>query len=108
MTDASNPPASPSDPNNTLLRNLEGMSFVMEVPVELTVELGRRNIRIGEVLRLGPGSVLELTKTNGDPLDIYVNNRLVARGEAVVVGERYGVRLTEVISTETSAKGEER
>ena len=42
MTDASNPPASPSDPNNTLLRNLEGMSFVMEVPVELTVELGRR------------------------------------------------------------------
>jgi flagellar motor switch protein FliN len=94
-----------SDANSSLLRNLEGMSFVMEVPVELTVELGRRNNRIGEVLRLGPGAVLELTKVNGEPLDIYVNNRLVARGEAVVVGERYGVRLTEVIVTEATPKG---
>lgn len=102
--------SSGSDTNGSLLRNLEGMSFVMEVPVELTVELGRRNIRIGEVLRLGPGAVLELTKANGEPLDIYVNNRLVARGEAVVVGERYGVRLTEVIVAEPSPKsgGEER
>jgi flagellar motor switch protein FliN len=99
--------ASSSDANGSLLRSLEGMSFVMEVPVELTVELGRRNIRIGEVLRLGPGAVLELTKANGEPLDIYVNNRLVARGEAVVVGERYGVRLTEVIVTESSTKGGE-
>jgi flagellar motor switch protein FliN/FliY len=69
----------------------------MDVPVELTVELGRKHVRIGEVLRLGPGSVLELSKSNGEPLDIYVNNRLIARGEAVVVGERYGIRLTEVM-----------
>lgn len=78
-----------------------GMSFVMDVPVELTIELGRRNMRIAEVLRLGPGSVLELDKVSGEPLDIYVNNRLIARGEAVVVGERYGVRLTEVLVGET-------
>jgi flagellar motor switch protein FliN/FliY len=87
------------------LRGIEGLNFVMDVPVELTVELGRRNVRIGEVLRLGPGSVLELTKANGDPLDIYVNNRLIARGEAVVVGERYGVRLTEVLVSDGSVRG---
>jgi flagellar motor switch protein FliN/FliY len=76
---------------------LDTLGFVMDVPVEVTVELGRKNLRIGDVLRLGPGSVLELGKANGEPLDIFVNNRLVARGEAVVVGERYGVRLTEVL-----------
>ncbi|MBN1606952.1 MAG: flagellar motor switch protein FliN [Polyangiaceae bacterium] len=69
----------------------------MDVPVELTVELGRKKTRIGDVLRLGPGSVIELNKGNGEPLDIYVNDRLVARAEAVVVGERYGVRITEVL-----------
>ncbi|HLV20007.1 MAG TPA: flagellar motor switch protein FliN [Polyangiaceae bacterium] len=79
------------------LRSIDSLGFVMDVPVELTVELGRKHAKIGEVLRLGPGSVLELDKLNGDPLDIYVNNRLVARGEAVVVGERYGIRLTEVM-----------
>lgn len=77
-----------------------GMSFVMDVPVELTIELGRRQMRIADVLRLGPGSVLELDKVSGEPLDIYVNNRLIARGEAVVIGERYGVRLTEVLVAE--------
>jgi flagellar motor switch protein FliN len=87
------------------VRGIDGLSFVMDVPVELTVELGRKNVRIGEVLRLGPGSVLELTKANGDPLDIFVNNRLIARGEAVVVGERYGVRLTEVMVTDGGLRG---
>jgi flagellar motor switch protein FliN/FliY len=81
----------------TQSRNLEALGFVMDVPVELTVEIGRKNVKISEILRLGPGSVVELTKDNGEPLDVYVNNRLVARGEAVVVGERYGVRLTEVL-----------
>ncbi len=78
-------------------RGNDGLSFVMDVPVELTIELGRKTTRIGEVLRLGPGSILELNKANGEPLDVYVNNRLIARGEAVVVGERYGIRLTEVV-----------
>jgi flagellar motor switch protein FliN/FliY len=73
------------------------LSFVMDVPVEVTIELGRKTAKIGEVLRLGPGSILELSKANGEPLDVYVNNRLIARGEAVVVGERYGIRLTEVL-----------
>lgn len=76
---------------------IDSLGFVMDVPVELTVEIGRKNVKIADILRLGPGSVVELTKDNGEPLDVYVNNRLVARGEAVVVGERYGVRLTEVL-----------
>jgi flagellar motor switch protein FliN/FliY len=78
-------------------RGADSLSFVMDVPVELTIELGRKTTKIGEVLRLGPGSILELSKANGEPLDVYVNNRLIARGEAVVVGERYGIRLTEVV-----------
>ncbi len=81
-------------------RAADSLSFVMDVPVELTIELGRKTTKIGEVLRLGPGSILELSKANGEPLDVYVNNRLIARGEAVVVGERYGIRLTEVVVTD--------
>ncbi len=82
-----------------------GMNFMLDVPVEVTIELGRRNMRIAEVLRLGPGSTLELDKVSGDPLDIYVNNQLIARGEAVVIGERYGVRLTEVLVNELEQAG---
>jgi flagellar motor switch protein FliN len=78
-------------------RSLESLGFVMDVPIEITVEIGRRSMKIAEILRLGPGSVLELDKVSGEPLDIYVNNRPIARGEAVVVGDHYGVRLTEVL-----------
>lgn len=91
---AAEPPPPPA------LRNIDSLGFVMDVPVELTVELGRKHSRIGDILRLGPGSILELSKANGEPLDIYVNNRLIARGEAVVVGEHYGIRLTEVLVVE--------
>ena len=79
------------------LRSADSLGFVMDVPVELSVEIGRRVMRLGELLKLGPDSVLELDKLSGEPLDIYANKRLVARGEAVVIGERYGVRLTEVL-----------
>ena len=81
-------------------RQMDSMGFVLDVPVELTIELGRKSMKIGEILRLAQGSVLELEKVNGEPLDIYANNRLVARGDAVVIGERYGVRLTEVMVTD--------
>jgi flagellar motor switch protein FliN/FliY len=87
------------------LRAADNLSFVMDVPVELTIELGRKTTRIGDVLRLGPGSILELSKANGEPLDVYVNNRLIARGEAVVIGERYGIRLTEVVVMDGGARG---
>jgi flagellar motor switch protein FliN/FliY len=90
-------------------RNLDSLEFVMDVPVEVSVEIGRKKMRIAEILRVGTGSVLELNKSAGEPLDIYVNNRVVARGEAVVVGDHYGVRLTEVlISEDRSRTGEQR
>ena len=79
------------------LRSAESLGFVMDVPVELRVEIGKRVLKLGEILKLGPDSVLELDKLSGEPLDIYVNDKLVARGEAVVIGERYGVRLKEVL-----------
>jgi flagellar motor switch protein FliN/FliY len=92
MPVASADASSPSAP-----RGIDSLGFVMDVPVELTVVIGKKSMRIGEILRLGPGSVLELDKASGEPLDIFANGRLIARGEAVVVGERYGVRLTEVL-----------
>ena len=79
---------------------MEGLSFVMDVPVEVTVEIGRRRMRIAEILRLGAGAILELSKAADEPLDIYVNNRPIARGEAVVVGDHYGIRVTEVLTPE--------
>jgi flagellar motor switch protein FliN/FliY len=90
-------------------RNMDSLDFVMDVPVEVSVEIGRKKMRIAEILRIGAGSVLELNKTSGEPLDIYVNNRIVARGEAVVVGDHYGVRLTEVLITDDGrGRGEHR
>lgn len=88
-------------------RNLDSLEFVMDVPVEVSVEIGRKSMRIAEILRVGTGSVLELNKSAGEPLDIYVNNRIVARGEAVVVGDHYGVRLTEVLITDERNRGGE-
>jgi len=87
------------------LRGADSLGFVMDVPVELSVEIGRRVMRLGEILKLGPDSVLELDKLSGEPLDIYANKKLVARGEAVVIGERYGVRLKEVLVVDESKAG---
>jgi flagellar motor switch protein FliN/FliY len=75
------------------------MDILLDIPLQLSVELGRTRMTVSEVLRLGRGSVVELTKAAGEALDIFVNDRLVARGEAVVVGERYGVRITEIHNT---------
>jgi len=91
------PAGAASAPTPSALRGIDSLGFVMDVPVELTVVIGKKAVRIGDILRLGPGSILELDKASGEPLDIYANGRLIARGEAVVVGERYGVRLTEVL-----------
>lgn len=117
MTDASIPPPHPGSGRDqtlqsgdlgesplTALRSADSLGFVMDVPVELCVEIGRRVMRLGELLKLGPGSVLELDKLSGEPLDIYANRKLVARGEAVVIGERYGVRLSEVLVVDEPPK----
>lgn len=76
----------------------EDLSLVLDVPVQVTVELGRKTVAIGALMQLGAGSVLELGKAAGESLDLLVNGKLVARGEAVVVGEKYGIRITEVVN----------
>ena len=70
----------------------------MDIPLEISVELGRTKMLINELLKLGQGSVVELSKLAGETLEILANQKLVARGEVVVVNEKYGVRLTEIIS----------
>jgi len=74
------------------------IELLLDVPLELSVELGRTRMSIQELLSLGPGSVIELDKVAGEPLDILVNDRLVARGEAVVVNDKFGVRITDIVS----------
>lgn len=74
------------------------LDFILDIPLRLTVEVGRTNLEIGELLHLGPGSIVELDKLAGEPLDVFANNKLVARGEAVVINEKFGIRLTDVVS----------
>lgn len=81
------------------------LDLLMDVPLEVTVELGRRRMRIAELLALSKGSVIELGKAAGAPLDVRVNGQLVARGEAVVVQEKFGVRLTDIVSRAERVQG---
>jgi flagellar motor switch protein FliN/FliY len=74
------------------------MEFILDIPLEVTVELGRTKLLIHELLKLGQGSVIELTKLAGETLEVLANQKLIARGEAVVINEKFGVRLTEVVS----------
>lgn len=74
------------------------MDFLLDIPLEVSVELGRTRMLIKDLLQLGQGSVLELDKIAGEPMEILVNNKLVARGEVVVVNEKFGVRLTDILS----------
>ena len=78
--------------------NKRDLDFILDIPLEVSAELGRTKLLINELLQLGQGSVIELNKLAGEPLEIYVNGKLVARGEAVVINEKFGVRLTDIIS----------
>ena len=73
------------------------LEAVFDVPVQVSAVLGRSKMGIGELLKLGPGTVLELDRRVGEAIDIYVNNRLVARGEVVLVEDRLGITMTEII-----------
>lgn len=92
---------SPSPPdanaNDAVERSAADLVAVYDVPVHVQAVLGRSNIEVASLLRLSRGSVIELDRKVGEAIDIYVNNRLVARGEVVVVDERLGVTMTEII-----------
>jgi flagellar motor switch protein FliN/FliY len=81
-------------------RSAADLEAVFDVPVQVSAVLGRAKMDIGDLLRLGPGAVLELDRKVGEAIDIYINNRLVARGEVVLVEEKLGVTMTEMIKAE--------
>lgn len=74
------------------------IDFILDIPLTVTVELGRSKMLIGELLQLGQGSVVELAKFAGEPMDVFINQRLIAKGEVVVVNEKFGIRLTDIVS----------
>jgi flagellar motor switch protein FliN/FliY len=81
-------------------RGAADLEAVFDVPVKVSAVLGRARMEVGELLKLGPGAVLELDRKVGEAIDIYVNDRLVARGEVVLVEEKLGVTMTEIIKAE--------
>ena len=81
-------------------RGAADLEAVFDVPVQVSAVLGRARMEVGDLLKLGPGTVLELDRKVGEAIDIYVNNRLVARGEVVLIEDKLGVTMTEVIKAE--------
>ena len=88
--------------DTTTYTEAENLSLdtVYDIPVQITVVLGRTSMQVNQLLKLGRGAVIELDKKVGEPIDVFVNNRLVARGEVVVVEDRIGVTMTEIIKAE--------
>lgn len=77
---------------------VQSLDFILDIPLKVTVELGRSKMAIRDILQLAQGSVIELSKFAGEPLEVLVNDKLIARGEVVVVNEKFGIRLTDIIS----------
>lgn len=74
------------------------LDLILDIPLDISVELGKAKIPVNELLQLGQGSILELTKPVGEPLDIYVNNKLVAKGEVVILDDKFGIRVADIIN----------
>jgi flagellar motor switch protein FliN len=81
-----------------LEERMKKLEMILDIPLRVSVELGRTKMLVNDLLQLGQGSVIELHKLAGDPLEVLVNDKLVARGEVVVVNEKFGIRLTDIIS----------
>ncbi|MFQ5454901.1 MAG: flagellar motor switch protein FliN [Nitrospirota bacterium] len=76
----------------------DNLDFILDIPLEISVQLGATKMLIKDLLQLSQGSVIELDKLAGEPMEILINSRLIARGEVVVVNEKFGIRLTDVVS----------
>ena len=85
--------------------SIENLRVLENIEVRMTVEVGRTEITIRDLLRLSEGSVVELDRLAGDPLDILINGTMIARGEVVMVGERFGVRFGEIVDLEKRVQG---
>jgi flagellar motor switch protein FliN/FliY len=83
---------------NANTQSAQSLDFILDIPLKVTVELGRSKMAIRDILQLAQGSVVELSKFAGEPLEVLVNDKLIARGEVVVVNEKFGIRLTDILS----------
>jgi flagellar motor switch protein FliN/FliY len=92
-------PASQSAKSSADPKKGRGLNFLYDIPLQISVEVGRSKILLRDLLKMGEGYVIELDKLAGEPLDLYVNSKLIAKGEAVMVGDKFGIRLTDVVST---------
>jgi flagellar motor switch protein FliN len=102
------PPAAEFEDARTTAGNgsRPSIDIVMDVPVTLSLEVGRATMSVGELLQLGQGAVVELDRAVGEPLDVLVNGALVAKGEIVLVNERFGIRLTSIVDRGNSSESE--
>ena len=103
MADANN--QTKSENNETASTNEEScnngkcdLDIILDIPLNVTVELGKVKMQVNELLQLGQGSIIELSKQVGEPLDIYVNNKLVAKGEVVILDEKFGIRVADIVN----------
>jgi flagellar motor switch protein FliN/FliY len=83
---------------------LRDIDFILDIPLEMTVLIGRTKILVQELLQLTQGSVVALDKLAGEPMEVYVNGKLIGRGEVVVVNEKFGIRITDIISPQERVK----
>jgi len=86
------------DMSPAMQENMKNLDFLLDIPLQVSVEVGRSKLLIKDLLQLREGNIIELNKLAGEPLDVYVNSRLIARGEAVVANDKFGIRLTDVVS----------
>jgi flagellar motor switch protein FliN len=92
--------ATPADPRQTGGGQMQDIQMVLDIPIQLSVELGRTKVPIKHILQLAQGSIVELDALAGEPMDVLVNGYLIAQGEVVVVNEKFGIRLTDIITPE--------
>ncbi len=98
-TPEAQPAAFPAVDKGNASPSTNNLEFLLDIPLQVTVQVGSTRMQIREILQLGQGSVVELDKLAGEPMEVLVNNKLVAKGEVVVVNDKFGIRLTDVIST---------
>ena len=96
--DEKNSQRSKVDPKTIARTDFSKIKMILDVPLKVTVELGRTKMMVNDLLQLGQGSVVELDKVAGEPMEILVNDKLIAMGEVVVVNEKFGIRLTDIVS----------
>ena len=93
-----------SDGNGSTQNEKCDLDLILDIPLDITVELGKVKMPINELLQLGQGSIIELTKSVGEALDIYINQKLIAKGEVVILDEKFGIRVADIINPDERVK----